>query len=281
MTTPQLSASPASRQQAVAGAGTVPLAVRARDVLASEWTKVRSTRSNIWTLVAAAVVTMGSTAVVAQAIVKSPARGTGFPVSPLTQSFIGYAEYAVLPVTILGVLAFTSEYSSGLIATTYTAVPRRWAVLAGKAVVAGTIALVVGEVLALATFGLTQALLSGRRGGLSLAAPGVPGAVLAAGVVLAACALTGLAFGAMLRHPAGAIAASVAVIYATAAACLLLPSPWQDRVGRFTLPLAATQVVAQHPQASLFAPAWSMLVILAWPAAALLAAAVVITRRAA
>ena len=65
------------------------------------------------------------------------------------------------------------------------------------------------------------------------------------------------------------------------AACQFLPSPWKDRAGRFTLPLAATQVVAQHPQAGLFGPAWSMLVVLAWPAAALLAAAVVITRRAA
>jgi len=33
-----------------------------------------------------------------------------------------------------------------------------------------------------------------------------------------------------------------------------------------------------HPEANLFAPAWSLLVLLAWPAATLLAAAV-ITRR--
>jgi ABC-2 type transport system permease protein len=275
MTAPQIGAA-----RTPAPAVTVPpVAVRAWDVLASEWTKIRSTRAYLWTLLIAAVVTVGSTAVVAQTFVKSPPGSGGGPVGPLAESFLAYAEYAVLPVTILGVLVFTSEYSSGLIATTFTAVPRRWAVLAAKAAVAGTAALVAGAVLALATFGLTQAILSGRHGGLSLAAPGVPGAVLAAAVVLAACALTGLAFGAMLRHPAGAIAASVAVIYAVAAACLFLPSPWRDRVGRFTLPLAATQVVAQHPQAGLFAPAWSMLVLLAWPAAALLAAAAVITRR--
>jgi hypothetical protein len=281
MTAPQIGAARAPRRAARAGTAPPPVAVRARDVLASEWTKIRSTRSNFWTLLAAAAVTVGATAIVAQTFVKSPPGAPGGPLGPLSESFLAYAEYAVLPVTILGVLAFTSEYSSGLIATTFTAVPRRWAVLAAKAAVAGAAALVAGEVLALATFGLTQALLGGRHGGLSLAAPGVPGAVLAAGVALAACALTGLAFGAMLRHPAGAIAASVAVIYAVAAACQFLPPPWRDRIGRFTLPLAATQVVTQHPQPGLFAPAWSMLVLLAWPAAALLAAAVVINRRAA
>ena len=50
-------------------------------------------------------------------------------------------------------------------------------------------------------------------------------------------------------------------------------------LGRFTLLEAAHQVAALHPQTDLFAPALSLLVLLAWPAAALLAAAVTITRR--
>ena len=37
--------------------------------------------------------------------------------------------------------------------------------------------------------------------------------------------------------------------------------------------------MALHPQAGLLSPALSLLVLLAWPAAILLAAAVVITRR--
>ena len=49
--------------------------------------------------------------------------------------------------------------------------------------------------------------------------------------------------------------------------------------GRFTLLAAAHQVTALHPQANLFSPALSLLVLLAWPAVALLAAALLITRR--
>ena len=67
----------------------------------------------------------------------------------------------------LAALQFTSEYSSGLIRTTFAAVPQRWTVLAGKAAVVGAAALVIGEVLAFGCFALVQAILSGRhRGGV-------------------------------------------------------------------------------------------------------------------
>ena len=151
--------------------------------------------------------------------------------------------------------------------------------LGAKAAVTGTVALLAGELLAFAAFFLTQAILSGRHGGLSFARPGVPGAVLAAGLVLAACALVGLGLGAIIRHTAGAIAATVAVICLLPAACLFLPGPWNARIGRFTLPGAAYQVAALHPQAGLLSPALSLLVLLAWPTAVLLVAAVAITRR--
>jgi len=270
MTAPQLRAAPAA---------TTPAAVRARDVLSSEWTKLRSARSNYLTLLIAGVVTIGATAVVAHAIAATHGPPPPGPVNPLTGSFLAFAEYTVLPVSVLSVLVFTSEYGTGLIRTTFAAVPRRRAVLAAKAAVTGTAALLAGELLAFAAFFLTQAILSGRHRGLSLTHPGVPGAVLAAGLVLAACALAGLGLGAIIRHTAGAIVATVAVLYLMAVACAVLPAPWNDRIGRFTLPLAAYQVVALHPQPGLLSPALSLLVVAAWPAAILLIAAVAITRR--
>jgi ABC-2 type transport system permease protein len=256
-----------------------PLAARARDVLAFEWTKLRSVRSNYVTLLIAAVWTIGSTAVVAQSLASGPALRPGGPITALTASFLAYAEYAVLPVSVLAVLQFTSEYTTGLIRTTFTAVPRRWAVLTAKAAVCGAAALIAGEALAFACFFVTQAILPGKHHGVSLASPGVPGAVLAAGFVLCACTLTALGLGAIIRHAAGAIAAAIAAIHLVAALCLALPSPWKDDLGRFTMPFAAAGVVAVHPQAGLLSPAASFLVLTAWPAAALLAAGLVITRR--
>lgn len=255
------------------------LGARVRDVLISEWTKLRSVRSNYWILLIAAAVTLGSTALVARTVATTPLSAPGNPLTPLTASFVGYAEYAVLPVSVLGVLAFSSEYATGLIRTTFAAVPQRWAVLAAKTAVTGTVALAAGEFLAFAVFLLTQAILAGQHRGLSLSAPGVSGAVLAAGFILPVCATVSLALGAIIRHTAGAVAAAVAVIYLLAVLCLFLPSPWNDRIGRFTLAIAASQVVSLHPQPDLLSPTLSMLVLIAWPAAALLIAARLITRQ--
>ncbi len=252
------------------------LAIRARDVLTSEWTKLRSVRSTYWTLLIATVTAIGLSAIVAVAFATQPAAGRP-PIDPLMPGFLSL-EYAVLAVGVLGVLAFTSERATGLIRTTFAAVPRRRAVLAAKAAVAGTVTLIVGELLSFASFFLVQAILSGHHLGVSLSRPGVPGAVLAEGTLLFVCATVGLGLGAMIRHTAGAVAALVALIYLPAILGLL-PAPWNDRVGRFTLFYAAQQVVALHPRTDLFAPALSMLVLIAWPAAALLTAAFLITRR--
>jgi hypothetical protein len=130
-----------------------------------------------------------------------------------------------------------------------------------------------------ASFLLAQAVLSGHHRGLSLSHPGVTGAVLAAGALLCVSAVAGLGLGAIVRHVAGAVAALVGLIYLLGLACLFLPSPWDDRIGRFTVALAAYQVVALHPERDLLSPALSMLVLLAWPAAVLLAAGLLITRR--
>jgi ABC-2 type transport system permease protein len=256
-------------------AGTAGRIVRARDVLISEWTKLRSVRSTYWVLIVAAVVSVAGSMLAA-----FPAgRGAQLP-DPVAFSFIGWAEYPVLAVGILGVLAFTSECATGQIRTTFTAVPRRLTVLAAKTAIVAALALVFGELLAVASFSLTQAILSRHDQGVSLSHPGVPGAVLAAGFVLVVVAVTGVGLGAAIRHTAGAIAVLPVVFYLPLA-LLGLPSPWSHRIDRFTLPVAAYQVVAQHPATNLLAPALSMLVLISWPAIILAIAAILVTRRAA
>jgi ABC-2 type transport system permease protein len=249
--------------------------VRALDLLASEWTKFRSVRSTYWSLLVAVVTPVAVSAVVAFAF--TSARNQGPPPDPLLPEVISL-EYAVIAVSVMGVLAFSAEYSTGLIRVTFTAAPRRRAVLAAKAVVLAAVTLVAGELVAFVSFWLVQAVLAGHRQGVSLGRPGVAGAVLSAGLLLCVCALLGVALGAIIRHTAGGIAATVAVILVPGILALL-PAPWNGRLGRFTLLQAARQVSALHPAADLLSPGWSLLVLLAWPAAGLAVAAVLITRR--
>ena len=254
---------------------TPTLPVRARDLLASEWTKFRSVRSTYWSLLVAVVTPVAVSAVVAFAF--TSARNQGPPPDPLLPEVISL-EYAVIAVSVMGVLAFSAEYSTGLIRVTFSAAPRRRAVLAAKAAVLAAVTLAAGELVAFVSFWLVQAVLAGHHQGVSLGRPGVAGAVLSAGLLLCVCALLGLALGAIVRHTAGGIAATVAVILVPGILALL-PAPWNGRLGRFTLLDAARQVSALHPAADLLSPGWSLLVLLAWPAVALAVAAVLITRR--
>ena len=88
--------------------------------------------------------------------------------------------------------------------------------------------------------------------------------MLAEGILLCVCALLGVALGVIIRHTAGGIAAAIGVIVLPSILALL-PAPWNGRLRRFTLLEAAHQVTALHPQANLFSPALSLLVLLAWP----------------
>ena len=267
---------PPTTGPATPGPAPVPsLAVRARDVLACEWTKLVSVRSTFWTMLIAVVTPVAISALVAATLGSAPQRGA--PIDPLLPGLLSL-EYAVLSVAVLGVLAFSTEYGTGLIRTTFAAMPRRRAVLAAKAGVLGLVTMAAGELVAFVSFFLVQAILSGHHLGVSLSAPGVPGAVLAEGLLLFVVAMLGLAVGAIVRHTAGGIAAVIGVIILPGILAVL-PAPWGGRIGRFTLVDAAHQVTALHPATNLFAPALSLVVLLAWPALALLAAALMITRR--
>jgi ABC-2 type transport system permease protein len=255
MTAPELAAPPA-----IPPATAPSRLIRARDAIAFEWTKLRSLRSTSITLLFAVIATLGLTAIVARGLAAGPGLPASGPINALTGSFLSYAEYGTL------------------IRLTFTAVPRRLTVLGAKAAVAGGSALVIGELLAFACFGLAQAILSGH-GGVSLTDPGVLGSVLAAGCLLPACVLVGVALGAVLRHTAGAIASTVAAVYLLAVLSLALPHPWNLRIGQFTLPFAAYQLITSHPSPDLLSPGLSLLVLAAWPAVTLLAAAVLLSRR--
>lgn len=249
-------------------------AARARAVLTSEYTKLRSVRATVWTLLIAGVTAIGGSVILAFAA----ADGTkARPFDPLASIYLAWLEYPVLAVGVLGVLAFTSEFATGQIRMTFTAVPRRRAVLAAKAAVVGAVTLVLGEVLSFLAFLLSEAILSRHHRGISLAHPGALGAVLAAGVSLSAVAVLGVALGAIIRHTAGALTALPALLYLPLA-LLSLPDPWNERIGKFTMLMASYQAISLHPRTTLLSPTFSMVVLLAWPAVGLLIAAVWINR---
>ena len=261
-------------------ATTVSAPTQARNVLASEWIKLRSVRSTYLVLLFAAAAAVGIGYLVARADVThssmSAAEKAAF--DPVSSSFTGLG-LAQLAFGALGVLVISSEYTTGLIRTTFAAVPRRRAVLAAKAAAVGAVTLLAGELIAVATFLAGQQALSAQHLNVTLAHPGALRGVLAAGLYLAVMAWVGLGLGAVIRHTAGAITATVGVVFLLPQIVHALPAPGDTRIGRLTLDGAAQQMIAQHPHAGYFSAGLSFLAAAAYAAAAITAAAFVITRR--
>ena len=140
---------------------------------------------------------------------------------------------AALAIAVLGVLCMSSEYSSGMIRTSLIAVPKRGRVLAAKSLVFAVVTFVVGEVTSFAAFFAGQALISGHAPHAALGDPGVARAVAGAGLYLTVLAVLSVAAGALLRHPAAAIACLVAVLFVLPGIAQALPDSWRNPVTEF------------------------------------------------
>lgn len=260
---------------------TASVPVRARDLLSSEWIKLRSVRSSYLTLLFAAVAAVGVGYLVTRSQATHWATMTAQDramFDPVNDSFTGLGV-AQLAFGALGVLAISSEYTTGLIRTTFAAGPRRRAVIAAKAAVVGAVTLLAGELIAFATFFASQQALSAGHLNVTLAHPGALRGVLAAGFYLAVTAWVGLGLGAVIRHTAGAITAMIGIVFLLPHIIGALPAPWDVRIGKYSLDVAAQQVIAQHPVPGYFPVGPSFLIVAAYAAAAITAAVLLITRR--
>ncbi|GAA0914836.1 ABC transporter permease subunit [Streptomyces thermoalcalitolerans] len=170
-------------------------------IIRSEWTKIRSVASTVWTLSLALVVTV-ALGMLVSALAR---RGFGdmgeqdrLSFDPTYISFAGMG-LGQLAMIVFGVLVVTNEYSTGMIRISLAAVPRRGAFLTSKVAVATTLALVVGMVTSFMAFFLGQALLGSL--GTSLGEEGVLRAVVGGGLYMALIAMFSMGIAVMLRSP--------------------------------------------------------------------------------
>ncbi|MER7723944.1 ABC transporter permease [Streptomyces sp. NPDC096323] len=218
---------------------------RFSDLLAAEWLKTWSLRSTSWMYAITALAVIAFNAGTAYDHYKYwnqyDDRGRASFIangSPLMDAFTGNAAMVlVLAVAAIGAVSITGEYGTGLIRTTFTAVPARRSVTAAKALVLTAVTTVFGTLVALASFASTQAILSGRDASVTLSHPGAVRLVVASALLAPVAALAGLAIGAVIRHTGGSVVGCVVVL-------LLLPMVLSDRrhltaVLQHTLPFSA------------------------------------------
>jgi len=204
-------------------------------VLLAEFTKFRSLRSTMWTLLAAVVLMIGlgalfSAVTASQYHTFNWAERVAF--NPVTTSLNGVI-FAVVAFGVLGVLLTGGEYSTGMIRSSLTAVPRRLPVLWGKvAVFAGSI-LSVSLVASFISFFAGQALLSSHHLGVPVTAHDALRSVIGAALYLTVAGLIGLALGAVLRNTAAGIATFAAVFFVIPLLATLLPASISNHLAQY------------------------------------------------
>lgn len=258
--------------------------LRLPSVLRSEWIKMRTVRSTMWTLVATAVITIG-VAVLATVTISghwpTMSLGDRLAFDPTSLSLTGLL-FSQLVIGVLGVLVMSAEYGTGTIRSTLAAVPNRPLVLATKSAVFAAIALVVGEVLSFIAFLVGQALLRSPAPHATLSQPGVLRAVVGGGLMIAVLGLFALGLATIIRHTAGAITAFVGTLLVLPLVVQALPSSISNPIGKFLpLDISNTMTSVRHAvdQSPALSPWVGFAVVCAYAIGALVVGGVLMARR--
>jgi hypothetical protein len=250
-------------------------------VFHSEWTKLRSVRSTRWSLLAAVVFTIGIAAL-ACAVVShhwphaSASDRADF--HPLEPNLAG-VQLAQLALGVLGVLAITAEYSTGMIRASMTAVPRRLPVLWGKAVVYGLVTLVLMVPSTLIAFVIGESIFSGRHINVGFTDPGVARAVIGAGLYLTVVGLFGLGLGAIVRNTAGGIATFSGLMFVLPPLMNVLPTSWNNAISPYLPSNAGRAILSLTHGSDSLAPWPGFALFVGYTLAGLALAAILLVRR--
>ncbi|MGW3958152.1 ABC transporter permease [Streptomyces sp. NPDC004752] len=179
--------------------------------IASEWTKIKSVRSTMWTLGVFVLLVVGIGLLAGAVVSDSSTEMSGE--NPLALGFFGLLLGSMCIIT-LGVLTTASEYGTGMIRTTMTACPSRVRVLAAKAIVFFVVAFVV-TLVATSLVALAQtSMLDGTPGARTPSGGEWLKGTVGVSLYIALLGLLSLVVGSLIRHSAGAITIMIGALLA-------------------------------------------------------------------
>jgi hypothetical protein len=197
---------------------------------------------------------------------------------PLATSLLG-VRFGVLAIGVLGVLLIAGEYTTGMIRSTMTAVPKRLPVIWGKTGVYALVALVIAIPAALIAFFAGQAILSGQHVQIAFSHAGVPGAVLGAAGYLTLVGLFAMGLGAIMRNTAAGIATFAGIMFVIPPLVSILPSSVANSIDPYLPSNAGEAMMRIGHHAHTLSPSAGLAVFAGYVAVAITAAAVLLDRR--
>jgi len=265
-------------------------------VLSSEWVKLRTVRSTVWTLSATVLVMIGVAVLSAWGmsllLAEEPADLGTDPTALLTHP-AAYATngvfFAQLVVLVLGVLTISGEYGTGMIRSTFAAVPSRVPALLGKAVVLFSTVFAVSTLAVALSFAASLPFLGELGGPVDFSSGETWRILLGAPLYLATMSLLALGVGALVRHSAGGIAIVIGLVLVVEQVLGVIPVRVFELVSPFLPASAGSQLLLDENMLAFSAPMagdvpvltpWQGYgVLAAWVLVVLGAAAVLLRRR--
>ncbi|GHB20942.1 ABC transporter permease [Streptomyces chryseus] len=252
----------------------------ATQVLKSEWTKIKSVQSTLWTLGLAAIVTIGLGVLISILSKNEFEKMDAEDKLAFDPTFVSFAGTSLgqLAMIVFGVLVVSNEYSTGMIRMSLAAVPQRGTFLFSKITVAAGLALAVGMITSFAAFFLGQAMLGDLRA--DIGDPGVLRAVIGGGLYMTLIALFSMGVASMLRSQV--LALGVLMPFFFLLAPILGNVSATKKVGQYLPDQAGSkimQVVPPVDDSAPYGPWGGLLIMAAWVLAALVGGFVLLKKR--
>ena len=246
-------------------------------LVASEWLKFRTVRSNLLAIGGAVAAAIGFGALFSSLAGSDDGPGR-FADNSLTLSLGGF-NLSQLIIAILGVALVAGEYQTGLIRTWFGAAPDRLRVLGAKVVVYGSVVFTISLVAATTAFLVGQALLPAGWEPLTLGSDGVLQALLGTAVYVASIGVMGIGLGFLLRSTAAGAGAVVTMLMIAPLMVGLLPASISDPLGKVLPSNAGTAIQGTDTTTELLSTGWGLAVLGGWVAVTVGAAAISLKRR--
>ena len=251
-------------------------------VALSEWTKFVSLRSTRWSLGVGVFLTIAFPILFAAVTAthwSHMAPHERADRHPLDIALAG-VNVAQLAIAVLGVLVITGEYSTGMIRSTFIAVPKRLPVLWAKLGVYAAVSFVLMIPSVLVGFFASQAILKTHHIlQISFSAPGVTRSVIGGAVYVMLVGIFALGIGSIVRNTAGGIATFAGIFFVIPPLMNLLPTNWNNMISKYLPSEAGRQLFSLHRDAHSLSPLAGGLLFAGYCALAIAIAAVLLVRR--
>lgn len=254
----------------------------AAGILRSEWIKLVSLRSTVWSYAVLVLLSLGLAALMAATL--APETGAPIPAEVQVGFISQVSSFPVvlgqLIVAVLGVLLISGEYGTGMIRSTFSAVPRRLPVLWAKSAVLFVSTFLVGLVATVGSYLVASPILAASGVSAPITDPDVLRAIVGGALYLSLVALFALGVGTIVRSSAGGIAVVLGIILILPTVLQLIPADWAHDLIPYLLSDAGLGLLGLESDVPGGLEPWQQLtVVIGWVVASLAAGAILMKRR--